>query len=79
MFKAKVIRGNDVTYHPKNNPTATNSAYDIWFTFDGCPYSFKMRFFSQDQIEKAKAATVSHVANFDLEPDYNTAPKFVLA
>lgn len=79
MFEAKVIRGDDTTYHPKSNPTATNNAFDLWFTFNGCPYSFKMRFFSQDQIEKAKAATVSGVAKFNLEPDFNTAPKFVLA
>ena len=79
MFEANVISGQEITYHPKNNPTATNTAFEMWFTFQGVPYSFRMVFFSSDQIEKAKAATISHKAKFELKPDMNVRPVFVLA
>jgi len=79
MFKAKVISGHEFPYHPKNNPTETKTAFQIWFTFEGVSYSFKMSFFQADQIEKAKAGLTAGYVNFNLEPDNYMAPRFVLA
>ena len=79
MFNARVISGDTFEYHPRNNPTETRTGFILWFTFEGSPYSFKMGFFNQDQIEKAKAAVASGKAVFKLEPDNNIAPRFVLA
>lgn len=79
MFKAKVIGGGSFDYHPKRNPAETRTGYTLWVCFEGCAFTFKMGFFDQDQINKAKAAHTSGVANFNLEPDSNVSPRFVLA
>lgn len=79
MFEAKVLSGSEFPYHPKNNPTETRMAYEMWFSFQGVPFSFKMVFFNQDQIEKAKAGVAAGKCQFALKPDYNVRPIFVLA
>lgn len=78
MFTGKVLSGAEFTYHPKNNPTETRVAYEVWFTFDGVPYSFKMLFFNSDAIEKAKAAVAAGKIVFALKPDRNTSPVFII-
>lgn len=78
MFKAKVLSGDSFTYHPKSNPSVTREGFTMWVAFDGIQYSFRMGFFNPDQIAKAKAAVEAGVASFDLEPDNNVSPRFVL-
>lgn len=78
MFKATVLKGGSFNYHPKNHPAETREAFELWFTFDGIPFSFKMAFFNEADIAKAKAAAASGKANFGLVPNRNTAPEFVL-
>lgn len=78
MFTGKVLSGDTFTYHPKNNPTETREAYEVWFSFDNVPYSFKMIFFTQDAIQKAKAAVAAGKITFALKPDRNTAPVFII-
>lgn len=78
MFTGKVLSGSEFTYHPKNNPTETRSAYEVWFTFDNVPYSFKMLFFNEDAINKAKAAVEAGKITFAIKPDRNVAPVFII-
>lgn len=77
MIKARVLAGNEFQYTSKKTGEIL-SGYTIWISFEGCPYSFKVGFFRQDDIAKAKAAVAAGSAVFDLVPDRNAAPSFVL-
>jgi len=77
MFKAKVLSGQMIQYTHKQTGEVRNM-FEMWYQFDGEPYSFKSVFFNADQISKAQAAVSSGSATFELKPDRNVAPTFVL-
>lgn len=77
MFKAKVISGAMVQYTQKSTGQQRNM-FEMWYQFEGEPYSFKGIFFNEDQIAKAQAAVAAGSCIFELRPDRNVAPTFVL-
>lgn len=77
MFKAKVLSGSMIQYTHKQTGEVRNM-YEMWYQFEGEPYSFKSVFFNADQISKAQAAVSAGSCTFELRPDRNVAPTFVL-
>ena len=49
MFKAKVLSGQMIQYTHKQTGEVRNM-FEMWYQFDGEPYSFKSVFFNADQI-----------------------------
>lgn len=77
MINATVLSGNEFQYTNKQSGEI-RTGFTLWFTLDGCPYSFKMGFFGSDQIAKARAALEAKSAWFDFQPDRNAAPQLML-
>ena len=77
MFKAKVLSGAMIQYTHKQTGEQRNM-FEMWYQFEGEPYSFKKVFFSQDQIAKAQAAVSAGSCIFELRPDRNVEPTFIL-
>lgn len=77
MIKATVLSGNEFSYTAKSSGEI-KTGYTIWYTLEGFPYSFKAGFFTADQIAKAKAAVENKTCYFDLKPDRNCQPVFVM-
>lgn len=77
MIKATVLNGSEFTYTSKRTGNK-ETGFNIWFTLESSPYSFKLGFFNPADIEKAKAAAASGKAELEIVPDRNVSPVFVL-
>lgn len=77
MIKAKVISGSMIPYTHKQTGEQRNM-FEMWYQFEGEPYSFKSVFFNEAQIAKAQAAVSTGTCVFELVPDKNTSPFFRL-
>ena len=77
-MEATVLSTREFTYHPSKHPEETRTAIEMWFTFSGVPYSFKMSFFTEEAIAKVKAAEKAKKAVFSIKPDRYVNPIFVL-
>lgn len=74
-MKARALSGESFTYTNKTTGSV-NQAFNLWYSIEGVPYSFKMGCFNDAQIAKAKAAITSGTFDLDLQPDRNCNPVF---
>ena len=76
MFDITILSGELVPYKNKNGED--RQMFTMYVNFPGSPFSFRMTFFRQDQIEKARSYTSTGKAKVKLVPDRNMAPTFEL-